>query len=101
MRDADADEIAEAIAHGGLGQVKAPRIKAILAALSERTGRPDLSELDGMSDRAALAYLQSLPGVGAQDGRLRAAVLARPARRCRWTRTCTAWPAGWASSTAA
>jgi endonuclease III len=64
VRDADPDEIAEAIAHGGLGQVKAPRIKAILAALSERTGRPDLSELDGMTDQAALDHLQSLPGVG-------------------------------------
>jgi endonuclease III len=64
VRDADPEEIAETIAHGGLGQIKAPRIKAILAALSERTGRPDLSELDGMTDEAALAYLRSLPGVG-------------------------------------
>jgi endonuclease III len=64
VRDADPGDIAEAIAHGGLGQVKAPRIKAILAALSERTGRPDLSELDGMTDEAALGYLRSLPGVG-------------------------------------
>jgi endonuclease III len=64
VRDADPGEIAEAIAHGGLGQVKAPRIKAILVALSERTGRPDLSELDGMNDEAALTYLRSLPGVG-------------------------------------
>ena len=64
VRDADSDEIAGAVAHGGLGHVKAPRIKAILAALSERTGRPDLSELDGMNDETALDYLQSLPGVG-------------------------------------
>ena len=64
VRDADPGDIAKAIAHGGLGQIKAPRIKAILAALSERTGRPDLSELDGMTDSAALDYLQSLPGVG-------------------------------------
>jgi endonuclease III len=64
VRDADADDIAAAIAHGGLSQIKAPRIKAILAALSERTGRPDLSGLDGMTDPAALDYLRSLPGVG-------------------------------------
>ena len=64
VRDADPETIAATIAHGGLGRVKAPRIKAILAALSERTGRPDLSEIDDMSDAAALAHLQSLPGVG-------------------------------------
>jgi endonuclease-3 len=64
VRDADPNDVAEAIAHGGLGQIKAPRIKAILAALSERTGRPDLSDLDEMTDDAALGYLRSLPGVG-------------------------------------
>jgi endonuclease-3 len=64
VRDADPREIAAVIAHGGLGRVKAPRIVAILAALSERTGRPDLSELDAMTDDEALAYLCSLPGVG-------------------------------------
>ena len=64
VRDADPDDIAAAIAHGGLSQIKAPRIKAILAALSEHTGRPDLSELDGMTDGTALQYLRSLPGVG-------------------------------------
>jgi endonuclease III len=64
VRDADPGDIAEAIARGGLSRVKAPRMKAILAALSERTGRPDLSDLDEMGDEAALAYLRSLPGVG-------------------------------------
>jgi endonuclease-3 len=56
--------VLKAIALGGLAHVKAPRIKAILAAVSVRTGDPDLSELDGMTDAAALAYLQTLPGVG-------------------------------------
>jgi endonuclease-3 len=64
VRDADPGDIAEAIARGGLSQVKAPRIKAILVALSERTGRPDLTELNDMTDQEALDYLQSLPGVG-------------------------------------
>lgn len=63
-RDASADEIEEAIALGGLAHTKAPRIKRILEALSERTGRPDLTELDGMTDAAAVDYLVSLPGVG-------------------------------------
>lgn len=63
-RDADPAEIEDAIALGGLAHTKAPRIKRILAALSERTGAPDLSVLDDMDDAAAQAYLTSLPGVG-------------------------------------
>lgn len=64
LRDAPVAEVESAIAGGGLSHVKAPRIVAILAALSERTGEPDLSELDQMDDAAALAWLRSLPGVG-------------------------------------
>ncbi len=64
VRDAPAAEVEQAIALGGLARVKAPRIKAILAAVSQRTGDPDLSELDGMTDDAALTYLKSMPGVG-------------------------------------
>ena len=63
-RDADAAEIEAAIALGGLAHTKAPRIKSILEALSERTGRPDLGELDGLPDAEAQAYLTRLPGVG-------------------------------------
>ena len=63
-RDAPAEEIEEAIALGGLAHTKAPRIKGILEALSERTGRPDLGELDDMTDAEAQAYLVALPGVG-------------------------------------
>jgi endonuclease-3 len=64
VRDASTEEIEEAIALGGLAHTKAPRIKRILEALSERTGEPDLSELDEMSDGEAQAYLVALPGVG-------------------------------------
>jgi len=63
-RDASAGEIEEAIALGGLAHTKAPRIKRILEALSERSGAPDLGELDGMTDQQAVDYLVSLPGVG-------------------------------------
>jgi endonuclease-3 len=63
-RDASAEEIEETIALGGLAHTKAPRIKRILEALSERSGAPDLAELDGMSDQEAVSYLVSLPGVG-------------------------------------
>lgn len=63
-RDAQVDEIEQAIALGGLAHTKAPRIKRILEALSVRTGEPDLGVLDGMSDADAGAYLTGLPGVG-------------------------------------
>jgi endonuclease-3 len=63
-RDAAVEEIERAIARGGLAHTKAPRIKQILAAISERTGGPDLAELDAMTDADAQAYLTSLPGIG-------------------------------------
>jgi endonuclease III len=63
-RDASAEELEEAISLGGLAHTKAPRIKKILEALSERTGEPGLGELDGMSDQEAVDYLVALPGVG-------------------------------------
>ncbi len=63
-RDAAVEVIEEAIALGGLAHTKAPRIKRILEAISERTGAPDLSVLDGMTDGEAQAYLVALPGVG-------------------------------------
>jgi endonuclease-3 len=64
VRDAPLEEVVDAIARGGLGRTKAPRIQAILSALSERTGSPSLDALADIEDHAALAYLQSLPGVG-------------------------------------
>jgi endonuclease-3 len=90
VRDAPVAAIEDAIALGGLSHVKAPRIAAILRAISAREagegdrdapagrepgsrepdlgepdlGEPDLDVLDGMSDDEALAWLQSLPGVG-------------------------------------
>ena len=63
-RDAPVDEIERAIARGGLSHVKAPRLVKVLQAISERSGAPDLGELDEMGDDEALAYLQTLPGVG-------------------------------------
>ena len=63
-RDAAVEDIERAIAMGGLAHTKAPRIKSILAAISARSGEPDLSELAGMTDAEAEAHLTSLPGVG-------------------------------------
>jgi endonuclease-3 len=64
VRDAPAATIEETIALGGLAHTKAPRIKAVLEAVSERTGEPDLSELGEMTDEEAQARLTSLPGIG-------------------------------------
>jgi endonuclease-3 len=63
-RDAEVADIEAAIALGGLAHTKAPRIKKILAALSDGAGAPDLGVLNGMSDADAQAYLTGLPGVG-------------------------------------
>jgi len=57
-------EVAAAIRSGGLSNVKAPRILAILRAIEEREGNFDLSFLRRMSDSEARDYLTSLPGVG-------------------------------------
>jgi len=64
VRDAPVETIEETIALGGLAHTKAPRIKAILVAVSERTGEPDLSELDALTDAEAQAHLTRLPGIG-------------------------------------
>jgi endonuclease-3 len=57
-------EVAASIRSGGLSNVKAPRILAILRAIQEREGHLDLSLLGHMSDAEARDYLTSLPGVG-------------------------------------
>lgn len=64
VRDAPVAAIEETIALGGLAHTKAPRIKAVLEAVSERTGEPDLAELDGLTDAEAETYLRRLPGIG-------------------------------------
>jgi len=64
VRDASVDDIAEAIRLAGLGNVKAPRIKAVLQTISARHGRLDLRHLAGLPLAEAKAELMSLPGVG-------------------------------------
>jgi endonuclease-3 len=61
---ADASDIAEAIAAGGLSNVKAPRIKAILEQVKNERGSLDLGFLKTMPLDEARAWLESLPGVG-------------------------------------
>jgi endonuclease-3 len=61
---APAAQVADAIRCGGIADQKARRIQQILAAISEREGRIDLSRLYDLDDVAVRAYLESLPGVG-------------------------------------
>lgn len=64
VRDAPVAEIEAAIRLGGLAHTKAPRIKAVLKALSADHGPPDLEVLGGLGDAEAARLLTSLPGVG-------------------------------------
>lgn len=57
-------DIADAIRRGGLADVKARRIQAVLAVIQGREGKLDLSRLEGMPDDQARDFLMSLPGVG-------------------------------------
>lgn len=61
---APAAAIAEAVQVGGLAQVKAPRLKALLEEVWRRLGSFDLSFLVEMPLEEAKAWLRSLPGVG-------------------------------------
>jgi endonuclease-3 len=61
---ADPPAIEEAIRIGGLSQVKAVRIKALLAEVVRRRGSLDLSFLRALSPPEARAWLEGLPGVG-------------------------------------
>ena len=64
VADAPTDEVADAIRSGGIANLKAARIKTILAEIERREGSLDLSRLDGMGDQEVEDYLRSLPGVG-------------------------------------
>ncbi len=64
VMQADVDDIAATISSGGLSNVKAPRIKAILEQVKNQRGTLDLSFLKTMPLVEARAWLESLPGVG-------------------------------------
>jgi endonuclease-3 len=62
--DADVEEIVEAIRPGGLGRIKAPRIKGALEAILGERGDLDLSFLQELDLHEARVWLESLEGVG-------------------------------------
>jgi endonuclease-3 len=64
IRAAPASAIADAIRSGGLAQVKAPRIKAVLESIERDRGELNLDFLGGLPLEDARAYLTSLGGVG-------------------------------------
>jgi endonuclease-3 len=57
-------DLVSAIRPGGLANVKAPRILAVLREIRDREGGFGLSWMDEAPDREILDYLMSLPGVG-------------------------------------
>lgn len=61
---AEVEEIVEAIRPGGLGRIKAPRIKGALEAILGERGDLDPSFLQEMDVHEAKAWLESLEGVG-------------------------------------
>jgi endonuclease-3 len=64
VRDAPVAAIAAAIQSGGLAQMKAPRIKAILQRIWDERGSFDLDFLKTIPLDEARAWLAALPGVG-------------------------------------
>jgi endonuclease III len=65
LAGADPLELAAAIKPGGLSNIKAPRILAILQEIAHReSGSLDLSWMNDASSDSVRDYLTSLPGVG-------------------------------------
>jgi endonuclease-3 len=61
---ADERGLATAIRPGGLSNIKAPRLLAILHEIRQREGSLDLAWMEEASSARVHAYLTSLPGVG-------------------------------------
>ncbi|MDP2928718.1 MAG: endonuclease III [Candidatus Omnitrophota bacterium] len=57
-------KIASVIRHAGLANIKAKRIKEVLAEIKHREGRLSLGCLAAMDAESALHYLRSIKGVG-------------------------------------
>lgn len=70
MASARPAAIANAIRAGGLADVKARYLREVTREVLARRGDLDLSFLRKMNREAALAWLESLPGVGAKTARV-------------------------------
>ena len=66
VAEAPAASIEHAIRIGGLAHTKAPRIRQVLRIIRQREGRLSLARLGRMTSPEVMAWLTSLPGVGAK-----------------------------------
>jgi len=64
VRDANVEQVIEAIRPAGLANQKGPRIQAVLRQITDEVGRLDLSLLQDMTVEAARAWLMRFQGVG-------------------------------------
>ena len=62
--EASEEDLAKAISVGGLGRIKARRIKNALSRIKEKEGEVDLRFLAEMSTEDAMEFLLSMDGVG-------------------------------------
>jgi len=67
--DADVEAIARCIRCGGLGRIKAQRIKQALGEIVRRRGRLELDFLSQLTPSDAEDWLQKLPGIGLKTAR--------------------------------
>lgn len=70
IRDAPVEGVAEAIAPANWPDVKAPRIKTVLARIIDERGAPDIGFLAELPVEAGMAWLEALPGVGPKTASL-------------------------------
>jgi endonuclease-3 len=66
VRTAPVEQVVDAIRAGGLANIKASRIQAVLEAVHERFGATNLEEIRAWADDAIRSLLRSFPGVGAK-----------------------------------
>ena len=69
VADADVDTIAHCIRHGGLGMIKAQRIKQALQGIVRERGQLELDFLSQLNLPDAEDWLLQLPGVGLKTAR--------------------------------
>ena len=64
LRDADLARVLPVIAPVTFAERKAPRLREVLMEVTQRQGRLSLDHLAALGAPAAIAWLESLPGVG-------------------------------------
>ena len=69
VANANVDTIAYCIRHGGLGRIKAHRIKQALEEIARKRGQLELNFLSQLTLPEAQDWLQKLPGVGLKTAR--------------------------------